>query len=222
MTNQVGILQSRSNVYRILQALYGSPLGREKVGAVLELKGGHSRLEKELEPLRNFLSTVTDWDGFIEDINLEYTRLFEGPGEIPAPPYASFYLNGRQLMGPETITVRRKYVTWGVAPIDMGKAPDDHIALELAFMGYLSDEASQALDKRDDVRYAALMEAQIDFLEKHLLSWAPDFFSGTLSAKPSEFFTRLSRFTLAYLEEEAVLLAELAEAKATAGQEGVC
>jgi putative dimethyl sulfoxide reductase chaperone len=209
MTNQAEILQSRSNVYRTLQALCAYPLGREKVEAIFELNGGHSRLEEELHPLCDFLREVTDWDGFIEDLNLEYIRLFEGPGDIPAPPYASFYLNGGQLMGPETITVRRKYVTWGVAPIDMGKAPDDHIALELAFMGYLSDETSDALAEQDEARCAALTEAQIDFLGKHLLTWVPKFVSETLSAKPSEFFTRLSRFAQAYLEEDVAVLAKL-------------
>ena len=216
MKNHGGILQSRSIVYRILQALYDRPLSREKLETVLDLKGGQGHLKEELGRLKDLLASITDWDGFTENLDLEYTRLFEGPGVIPAPPYASFYLNGGRLMGPETIAVRRKYVVWGIAGVNMGKVPDDHIALELAFMGYLSDEAGEALVNKDETRYAALMEAQIDFLGRHVLTWMPKFFSEMLCAQPDEFFIRLSEFTQAFLEEDVDLLAGIVTEKAAA------
>ena len=222
MTTLDGIQQSRSIVYRILQALYDRPLNREKLETVLGLEGGHGHLKEELGRLRGMLAGVTDWDEFTEKLNLEYTRLFEGPGAIPAPPYASFYLNGGQLMGPETIAVRRKYVTWGIASVNMGKVPDDHIALELAFMGYLSDQAGEALVNKDETGYAALLEAQIDFLGGHVLTWMPKFFSEMLRAQPDEFFTRLSKFTQAFLKEDFALLPELAAENTATEQASAC
>ena len=207
MTNRTEILTSRRVLYGILQAQYSYPLSRLKIEPFLELRSERRGLEQELASLRKTLAEVTDWEAFVEHLNIEYTRLFEGPGQAPAPPYASFYLNDGRLMGPETLAVRRKYIQWGVASVHMGRMPDDHIALELAFMSYLCGEASDSLAREEEGRWKALIEAHTDFLRNHLLTWAPRFCSNMLSATQDAFFANLSRLTQAYLEDDIESLA---------------
>lgn len=196
-------LTSRKALYGILQAQYSYPLTRTKVEPFLRLESEHPGLEQELASLRRTLAVIEDWEEFIERLNIEYTRLFEGPGQAPAPPYASFYLNDQRLMGPETMAVRRKYIQCGVASLDMGRMPDDHIALELAFMSYLSGEASNSLARKEHDRSEALIREHTDFLRDHLLTWAPKFCSNMLCSTHEEFFAHLSRLTRACLEEDA-------------------
>jgi len=205
MRKQSQDLQSRRVLYRVLQALYSYPLSREKVEPLLDLTFENGPLEKAFAPLQKILAKVTDWEEFIDRLNVEYTRLFEGPGFLPASPYASYYLNDGRLMGPETVAVRRTYLERGVA--SQQRVPDDHIALELAFVAYLSDEIAEARDKGDDGRCKELRDAQEDFLRNHLLPWGPVFCSKVMAATPNEFFIDLSRLTLACLEGDRERLA---------------
>ncbi len=210
MMDRIEILDSRKVLYSVLQAQYSYPLSRMKVEPFFKLQSENSRLEKELSSLRGVLAKVVDWDEFVERLNIEYTRLFEGPGHAPAPPYASFYMNDGRLMGQETLAVRRQYVQRGVASVHMGRIPDDHIALELAFMGFLSGEASDSLAGEEEERWKSLIEAQKSFLHDHLLAWVSRFCSDIRSATQEEFFTSLSKFTQAYLESDIELLGEMA------------
>jgi len=202
MTNQIEALNSRTMLYCALQAQYSYPLSHSKLEHFLEFHSEISRLEEELRPLREVLAKVTDWGEFVERLNIEHTRLFDGPGQVPAPPYASFYLNDQRLMGPETMAVRRKYIQYGVASVHMGQSPDDHIALELAFMAYLNSEASSSLAKGEDGRCKTLIEAQANFLHDHLLTWVPQFCSNVISTTNEAFFTGLSKLTQVCLDEE--------------------
>lgn len=206
MTEQDQLLLSRRVLYRVLQTLYSYPLSREKLEPLLDLSLGQGYLEEEIASLRQAVSAVRDWPEFIENLNVEYTRLFEGPGFVAAPPFASFYLDGERLMGPETIAVRREYVKWGVASVQMGQIPDDHIGLELAFMAYLCDEAAVTLAGGDDGRCRELLEARADFLREHLLIWAPTFCHKIAAATSDPFFASLEKLTLACLESDTALL----------------
>lgn len=72
----------------------------------------------------------------------EYERLFVGPGQVPCPPYESFWRDDVQidlwhsLMGPCTADLRRLYRELG---IDMdpaaGELPD-HVAVEFEALAY--------------------------------------------------------------------------------------
>ncbi|MCP4399037.1 MAG: molecular chaperone TorD family protein [bacterium] len=194
------ILQSRTALYHLLQGLYTYPLSRDKVEPLLELVSGDKRLEEGISLLRNVLKVVREWEGFLEQLNIEYTRLFEGPGRPPVPPYASFYLNDGLLMGPEALAVRQIYLEWKVAPIQIGHVPDDHIALELGFMGHLSGETVAALNQRDDIQWQTLLKAQMHFLNEHILAWVPHFCNQIASATPNEFFQGLSKLTQTFVE----------------------
>lgn len=201
--------QTGAALYGCLWGLYTYPLRQEAVTALLKLESADPRLEERLVFLRSVLEEVADWDAFLEHLDVEYTRLFVGPGQNPAPPYASFYLNGGSLIGPETLAVRSAYLEWGMAPVQLDRVPDDHIALELCFMGYLNGETHTALTEGDDRRLGALLEAQASFLSDHLLTWVPRFCADAASATRDEFFIGLSGLTQTHLENDAELLAEL-------------
>jgi TorA maturation chaperone TorD len=207
MREQPQDLQSRRVLYRVLQALYSYPLSREKVEPLLDLTFESEPIEMAFASLRNVLAKVTDWEAFVDRPNVEYTRLFEGPGFLPAPPYASYFLNDKRLMGPEAVAVRRVYAESGVASQKLGRAPDDHIALELAFMAYLSDEIADAFGQGDDDQCKGLRDVQNKFLKDHLLPWVPVFCLKVTAATQNEFFIELSSLTLACLESDQECLA---------------
>ena len=73
-----------------------------------------------------------------EDLTEDFDALFIGPGRMHACPYESVY---RSLEGltfeAETMQVRRFYADHGLQAPAFNREPDDHIGLEVAFVGQL-------------------------------------------------------------------------------------
>jgi len=194
------ILMQRVLLYRFLGGVFTYPLTLEKVEPIVKLENKDKHLTDSLTSLQNCLKGISDWESFVEEANIEYTRLFEGPGKHPVPPFASFYLDGGTVMGPSTIKVRQEYLKWDLAPIHIGQIPDDHIATELTFMSYLASETYLALSKNNNTLYWNLLKTQKEFSNKHLISWVPEFCSNIISASTMNFFKNLAELTNIYLK----------------------
>ena len=195
-------LAQRAILYRLLGGIYTYPLTLEKVEPIIELKRQDKPWKDSLISLQNYLKGINNWEVFLEETNIEYTRLFEGPGQHPAPPFASFYLGDGTVMGAPAVAVRQEYIKWNLAPILIGKIPDDHIALELTFMSYLANEAYLALSKNNNSLLYVLLKTQEEFLNKHLISWALQFCSNIISASTMNFFKNLTSLTKIYIETD--------------------
>jgi TorA maturation chaperone TorD len=182
------MLETRLILYRLLAALYHYPLREETLEALRSLdwreNGGAAEALREARvALDAPLSAAT-----LERLNVEMTRLMEGPGITPAVPYASYYLNGQQLMGLPAQAARRFYLDWGVVP-EQGTIPPDHLSLELGFLSFLAEQTLED-DKRQDALRASLV-----FLREHLLPWLPQFCAALETSAREPFFGALSRLT---------------------------
>ena len=127
-------LSARRYMYAALQSLFGNepsserlqaislPLLRE-ASAVLGI-GGADELSEAIE--------IASTD--LEKLKGEYTRLFIGPNELPAPLWESVYVTKeRILFHRRTLEVRNFYRSEGLIPQMYPSVADDHIALELDF-----------------------------------------------------------------------------------------
>ena len=108
---------------------------------------------------------------------MEYTRLFINSFHgTPAKPYESVYLDkGHLVLGESTIRVREFYQQFGV---DLGighPEPPDHIAIETEFMAFLIHKAVQAYSEGEMEKRERFRDAQIRFLQQHLLCWVWSF-----------------------------------------------
>jgi len=186
------LLPERKGVYSLLRALYTYPLNQSVLDIVTQLQvESDSSLAMGLLQMQASLHVNGEPAATLDELNIEMTRLLEGPGLTPAPPYASYYLNNKQLMGPSAVAARQVYLQWQAVPAGDTRLPDDHIALELGFVAHLA----QLADEGNETALAASR----NFLRQHLLPWLPHF-CGTL-AKSS----RISFFTgLAHLTQTAV------------------
>jgi TorA maturation chaperone TorD len=182
------MLETRLILYRLLAALYRYPLCEETLEALRSLSWEQDDAVAEaLRQVQSALDMPLN-EAALERLNVEMTRLMEGPGVTPAVPYASYYLHGQQLMGPSAQAARRFYLEWGVAP-EQGTIPPDHIALELGFLSFLAEQTLED-DKRQDALRASLV-----FLREHLLPWLPQFCAALETSAREPFFGALSRLT---------------------------
>jgi len=191
-------LQERVGLYSLLHALYTYPLREPVLEAVahLELEPA-SPLAPGLSQMQAHLQSNGVMPAAIEALNTEMTRLLEGPGLTPAPPYASYYLHGGQLMGPAAVAIRQVYLDWQVVPAGDVRLPDDHIALELGFLAHLAERAVRA-----EADTTAALNASRKFIQQHLLPWLPHFCAALSSASTDPFFTGLASFTQAAVEAD--------------------
>ncbi|MCL4533873.1 MAG: molecular chaperone TorD family protein [Bacteroidetes bacterium] len=193
-------LQRRALLYGLLARLYSYPLDRQVLSAVaaLSLQDAPPELEEPLTRMAEAAAVLSTGVG-VQAVNVEATRLFEGPGKPVAPPYASYYLHGR-LMGPPAVAASQFYLSHDATPDSDGIVPPDHLSLELGFLAYLAARAEQAAARDGADEAKAAHRASRQFLEEHVLSWIPPFTEDVVRGADSAFFTGLARFTLVVLE----------------------
>lgn len=115
-------------------------------------------------------------------LEVEHTRLFVGPGRVPASPYGSVYLDGGALMGESTADALRHYREAGfvLAP-ETGMLPD-HLVVELSFLSVLAEEAARAIGAGDWAAARLWLGRRGAFLCDHLGAWAPPLAEAVLAA----------------------------------------
>lgn len=122
----------------------------------------------------------------------DYDQLFVGPGHLPAPPWESVYRTEERLVFDwPTLEVRAEYRRMGLA-VTKPSDPDDHIGLELLFLATLAD--------REAAGDSAAAEAAQQFLEAHLLQWAPAFCADVVAHAQTDLYRGLGLLTRAVLD----------------------
>ena len=111
-----------------------------------------------------------------EELAIEFARLFIGPIKPVSIPYASWYISdSRQLMTDETIEVRQRYLDAGMVVRELHSVPDDHVAIELEFLSYLTSEMIEACTVENSKRIDELKKMRDSFVAGHMQKWIPDF-----------------------------------------------
>jgi len=163
-------IQSRVNIYALISRVLLQELDLELFKTI-----------RNDENILEFLPTFRDWSGLKEYddkklidevINPDFVNL----SVLHLIPYETFYTRDDQ-----------KIETGGANPVtDIYSAYDfmvdyevartvssDHIGIELEFMHHLCVAEQKALENGDTDAVAELREGQHEFLNKHLLKWAP-------------------------------------------------
>jgi TorA maturation chaperone TorD len=141
-------------------------------------------------------------DAAYDNIKADYARLFVVPGESFTPPWESVYFNVDQMVFQEqTMQVRACYRRFGLEPEKLNKEPDDHIAMELSFIGYQALRALDALDAQDYQVFQEAIGAQKRFLCDHVLQWGPQWCRRVRSVARTEFYRGMALLTSGTLRE---------------------
>ena len=136
----------------------------------------------------------------LHTLEIEYNRLFVGPGRPQASPYESVYRDPRGLvMGPAVQDVERRYAEAGLA-----LAPDhhdlpDHVATELGFMAYLSMQEAEA--QGEDL--LAWLHRERTFLRDHLTVWLPRFCQQVQEVSRHPFYAALAELATTFVSLDA-------------------
>lgn len=143
------------------------------------LAGLNAATDRGLVSLKQAIDSPNDAD----TLETDYRQLFVGPGTMQAPPWESVHLSDEGLtFQAHTLGVREAYAEFGLQAPALHKEPDDHIGLELAFLGQLAVAALTSGEAGDVGAQGAVLAAMTQFLHEHLLMWAPEFARLTIAA----------------------------------------
>jgi TorA maturation chaperone TorD len=115
----------------------------------------------------------------LEDLAVEYARLFLGPGKHISPHESVHHkredAQSGQLWGESTAEVKKIIESSGLEYKTEYTGLPDHISVELEFMQQVILREKQAW--QDDDKEIALLcqENEKKFIEEHLACWIPDF-----------------------------------------------
>ncbi|MGE4419682.1 MAG: molecular chaperone [Sulfurimonas sp.] len=162
--------KARSNIYALLSRVLLQELDEKMLKTI-----------KSDENILDFFPTLKAWKPFNEEQDSKLLEEYLNPDFVNLSllhliPYETFYTREDQ-----------KIETGGANPVtDMYSAYNfmvdfevartisaDHIGVELEFMHHLAEAEIKALEEEDIDAAKELKKIQSEFLNKHLLRWAP-------------------------------------------------
>ncbi|OGU06705.1 MAG: molecular chaperone TorD [Geobacteraceae bacterium GWC2_58_44] len=143
----------------------------------------------------------------METLAIEHARLFLGPFQLVAPPYGSYYLDEKSVMGDSTVGVAAFYTACGLHLADDYHELPDHITAELEFMSFLAfgQRQAEAAGSREESK--RLVGLQREFLGKFLMPWLEPFTAAIISDGEAPFYQAIARCTAAFIDAENAALA---------------
>ncbi len=141
----------------------------------------------------------------LQTLLIDYTRLFLGPVNPLAQPYASFWLTGEKtLMQDTTVALLDLYAEGGFDIDESFQDLPDHVAAELEFLYLLNHRLHRApaaaTDEAADQASAARLRQR--FVAGHLGNWIGDFALAVQAGADAAFYRELGALTHAFMAIE--------------------
>lgn len=188
MLSAEALLLARGYLYELFHKVLGGYPTPELVAMLsseetLDALDEYAASGDKLAELRNYLGSLAkkvaepeELEAFVDSARDEYTRLFVGPGALPAQPMETPYVLHESILFSETtVAVRRAYKAHGFAPVRELHVADDHVSLMCDFMARLSCETLTEFRSGDLEAFRASVADQIAFAAAHMASWLPRF-----------------------------------------------
>lgn len=214
--NLIEFCRNRGCVYALLSRCYEKEVDAvfaHEFAAAASLDSDDPALAQGFAALQRDLDSCDDDE--IEQLAVAFNRVFFGMGPRTAQkafPYESVYTSPGGLMMQEAYTqVKLVYRAARFQKNPAFTEPEDHLAVELAFMARLCDLAAEALEAGEAEAAEAALRDQLAFIREHLLNWIEPFASDAREAAGGGFYADLAAFTEAYLKADAAAVAEVVE-----------
>lgn len=195
---------AQADFCRLLAACYYEPDGELAEEQVFEAMREAARaIDAELEQSAARLGAAFASEE-VEDLLVEYTRLFLGPTNAPVKPYGSVWLGGAgALMQDSTVAVSRLYAEGGFELSEEFRDLPDHIAAELEFLYLLLFRREAARLEANLEEERAVTQLARRFLREHLGAWIGPFARRLKEASQSAFYRELAGLTERFVRMQA-------------------
>lgn len=217
------IFYSRQYAYDILRRFFIEEPTRDYLKEFVQknmidffpFKEDFQEIQEGVSEIKNYLAKhdVVNIEKHFQDLHWDYTKMFIGPFTLPTPPWESTYVRKDGLLFQSTtMEVRSTYKKYGFSANDFNIEADDHIGLELDFIFHLNESCLKVSESNEVLNIEViqeLMKEQLDFLDKHLLKFAPQLCKGMISEASTGLYKGMAMILERYLKIDSEVLQEL-------------
>lgn len=208
------LMDSRANVYKVLSRSFREEMDAEFASEFAKrfvFESDDAQLAQKADAMKVSLQGIDD--DAIEMLAVDFDRVFFGMGPITARhafPYESVYTSEKGIMMQEAYSqVVHAYREQKLAKDEAFTEPEDHIAVELAFMATLAERSAAFLREGHEEAAEQTVAQQLAFAKAHLLNWVDIFCADLASATEDGFYSALAAFTDAFIREDAAVLEDI-------------
>lgn len=202
----------RADVYGLLADVF-----REEPSEALLSKLGQPEFSAAMNALDLSMDDVFEGASYkqlVEDLAIEFTRLFIGPGSYHSP-HESMNVEARfgerqSLWGPQTVEVKKFMQAAGLKVDDSFGGMPDHLSAELEFMQKLAGEEAVAWAGADEELAGNLLHIQKKFYDEHLSMWVGNFCDKIIEDSEHPFYGKFAGLTKGFLEYEGEIFSAAA------------
>jgi TorA maturation chaperone TorD len=223
LQEQISVSETRQAVYSFLSRMYARELTKDDLRELAAKKDFWLNLAntpeaqgtemsegaKELAGFESSLN-VAGLDQVELELKVEYAGLFLGVFHGPAHPSESAYENpGHLVMQRPRDEVLEIYRSMGAEKVDKFMEPEDHVAVELQFMSFLSEKTGNALREGKQSEAEKYLEVQRRFLDEHLVKWVPKLVADIMKGSEHAFYRSVAKITRGYVEIDKQIISEI-------------
>ncbi len=202
----------RNSLYNLLAAVFRCELTADLLGHLLDA-GFLQSLAAVGVDVDSFSSLERDQSS-LNQLSLEYSRLFLGPGRHVSP-YESVHLGGGgSLWGPGTTAVKKFIEKSGFAYDEKYHGLPDHISVENEFMAHLTGLEAQAWQCGNSEKAVNLQRRQREFLDQHLGRWLEAFSKKVRQLAQLPFYSEMANLARDFVVIDQLELREIDEYRA--------
>ncbi len=145
-------------------------------------------------------------DKHLNNLVLEYTRLFIGPGKHISP-YESVYRDNEDALWSETTVEVKNFIeSLGLEYSYNWSGLPDHIGVELEFMQRLTCHEKEAWTQEDKKQAIHCLEFEKRFVDEHLSQWVPTFCDKVKEETRVAFYGEIADLTRQFIDFDSKLI----------------
>ncbi|HEB30777.1 MAG TPA: hypothetical protein ENI15_07870 [Spirochaetes bacterium] len=190
------LAEERGNIYGFLALVYQ----REPDAVLLDILGKQDAALKDLGVDLGKPASSGNKRDIIEELSVEYTRLFLGPGRHISPYESVWREAGGAHWGKSTSEVKNFIETLGLNYTENWTGLPDHIGVEFEFMKKLVDHEKKVRIGKDRKTVRLCLEIQKRFMDEHIYKWVPGFCGKVIEESREDFYRQIAMLTKQFIE----------------------
>ncbi len=196
--------QQRSNIYGFLARVYRKELTSEMLARIKDPRFKEVLADLEVTLGDEFFS-VPEGE-LIENLSVEYTRLFLGPGKHISPHESVHHERDDgdwgALWGASTVDVKKFIESLGLEYKETDRSIPDHISVELEMMQKVIAKEAEEWNKKGRKEAQHYVKIEKMFMEDHIMKWIPQFCDKVIAEAELSFYREMAELTKIFLALE--------------------
>jgi TorA maturation chaperone TorD len=198
----VNTAKQRSNIYGLLAVIFRAEIEKPLLQHLKKPELLYVLSDMGIELGDDFSNRPED--DLIENLAVEYTRLFLGPAKHISPHESVHHKRDDgdwgSLFGADTVAVKNFIEASGLEYKSQYRGLPDHISVELELMQQAAGREAQAREENDIEGVFYCLSIEKRFIEEHLRQWVPVFCNKIISEAEMSFYREIAKLTKHFVE----------------------